>query len=199
MIVWGIDYGSKMAGTTAIASWNTAHSALSVHTSVKKQDADAFIKQQVQQQAPQLIALDAPLSLPKVYKQELAHAPQTQADFFFREGDRQLNAMSPMFLGGLTARAMKLKHELHPMAFIETYPAQQAKRLALSPLEYKKSTKFIPKITEVIFSGMPEWNLSQTLNSWHEVDAILALIAAQRYLNKIHEAYGEPKEGCIVI
>lgn len=87
----GIDYGSKLAGTTAICYQEG--DALTIIQSEKKQDADRFINDTVESLKPEQIFIDAPLSLPAAYF-------GNGDDYFYRDCDRQLKAMSPMFLGG---------------------------------------------------------------------------------------------------
>lgn len=61
----GIDYGSKMAGTTAIAYLDNGE--IKVILSQKNKDADAFIIATTEQLKPNSIFIDAPLSLPLAY------------------------------------------------------------------------------------------------------------------------------------
>ena len=89
---FGIDYGSKLAGTTVITY--DIDRVLYQLQSDKKSDADKFVLNHVTDLKPDAIYLDAPLSLPKAYFGE-------GDDFFYRKGDKELRAMSPMFLGGL--------------------------------------------------------------------------------------------------
>ena len=138
--------------------------------------------------------IDAPLSLPGVYKGLVGYE-----DYFFRKADKALKAMSPMFLGGLTARAMRLQAYLRDFNFYETYPSAQANRLALKSLDYKKSLKQIPSVINSIAQQYPELNLEIELNNWHEVDAILALIGAYRFEKKTYITYGTLEEGLIYI
>src|SRR5215212_2962102 len=109
----GVDYGSKLAGTTAIAvlEGNT----ITVHQSLKKQDADLFLTGLLKKYRPSVVGFDAPLSLPGVYR-----GMKDKNDYFYRTADRELTCMSPMFLGGLTARAIKLttQPELQGIVFI---------------------------------------------------------------------------------
>ena len=101
-MIWaGIDYGSKLAGTTCIA-W-MKEGQLKIIQSAKNQDADEWIITQLDNESIDQIFMDAPLSLPPAF-----HDPLSD-EFFYRAADRELKAMSPMFLGGLTARAMRLK------------------------------------------------------------------------------------------
>jgi predicted nuclease with RNAse H fold len=128
MILCGIDYGSKLAGTTAVAWLDTVTQAIAITCSLKGKDADVFLYDCLVKLNPACVFIDAPLSLPGVYSLGGAYT-----DHFFRQADKQLQAMSPMFLGGLTARAIKLKKELNAISVpvFETYPAAQAIRLGL--------------------------------------------------------------------
>ena len=107
----GIDYGSKLAGTTVLAY--TEGEEIKILQSQKKQDADQFILNFLKISSPELVGIDAPLSLPGAFR-------ALNNEFFYREADKELNAMSPMFLGGLTARAMKLSASI-PIRMVEVY------------------------------------------------------------------------------
>ncbi|MBK9525389.1 MAG: hypothetical protein IPO39_11705 [Bacteroidetes bacterium] len=100
-VLAGIDFGSKMAGTTVIAV--AGKTTIRLFSSRKNEDADSFLSVLVKEKGIEELFIDAPLSLPGVYRGILSGN-----DYFFRESDRVLKAMSPMFLGALTARAMKL-------------------------------------------------------------------------------------------
>ena len=95
----GIDYGAKLAGTTAICFEQSGQ--LKIWQSEKKKDADKFVQESIKQLQPTTVFIDAPLSLPLAYFGE-------GENYFYRECDKILKGMSPMFLGGLTARAMRL-------------------------------------------------------------------------------------------
>lgn len=137
----GIDFGAKLAGTTAVAM--VRDGALRLWQSEKGKDADSWLLYLIAELQPKVIFLDAPLSLPKVYARE---AFTTASDFFYRQADREVQAMSPMFIGGLTARAIKLRTQLaaQGIAVLETYPSQ-ANRLLFPHLQgYKKSLAALP-------------------------------------------------------
>lgn len=199
----GVDYGAKLAGTTVIAELHKgqALATISLRQSNKNEDADdmlqGYISSALLRQAPLLIFFDAPLSLPGVYTQ-----PQNYTDYFYRAGDKLLHAMSPMFLGGLTARAMRLKalFNQEQVRFFETYPAAQAKRLALKALDYKGDKAAIPAVWAAIQSA-PEWQgidtVAVTPQNWHQVDALLALLGALRYVHQTHTCVGDEAEGAI--
>ena len=62
--LFGIDYGSKLAGTTVIGLLE--NQIVQLFASQKKKDADQFILQQIKERQPNTIFIDAPLSLPNV-------------------------------------------------------------------------------------------------------------------------------------
>ncbi len=177
-----------MAGTTAIAGLD-GHS-VSISVSAKNKDADKFITDFLTStDYSGRLYLDAPLSLPGVYS-----GLKGCSDYFYRKADKEVGAMSPMFLGGLTARAMKLKAELSVCGIeaVEAYPKLMAKRLALPSVQYKKEKKYIPEMAGIVAN---HFHLKlPSLSSWHEVDAILALCIG---LLPDVKAYGDPTEGLI--
>jgi predicted nuclease with RNAse H fold len=197
MRLCGVDYGSKLAGTTVVCTLEGPTGPVHFRRSAPKEDADTFLLNYLLQQPPALIFLDAPLSLPGVYR----GLPDC-SDYFYRQADRQLGAMSPMFLGGLTARAMQLDSTLrrYGLAVCETYPAAQARRLNLQPEGYKKEPSAIVPVLGQIQRSYPSL-FSQITGaaSWHHVDALLALLAAVRFTGGEHVTYGNAAEGVIII
>ncbi len=193
----GIDYGSKLAGTTVICALDDPTGQVHFRMSAPREDADAFLLNFVLQYRPAFIFLDAPLSLPGVYR----GLPGCR-DYFYREADRQLGAMSPMFLGGLTARAMQLKDALERNGLVvhETYPAAQARRLNLHPEGYKQeSAAIVPVLKQIQQKHSPLFSQMAGVPSWHHVDALLALLVAVRFASGEHLVYGNAAEGEIVI
>lgn len=188
----GIDYGNKLAGTTAIC-WNDG--GLRFLQSEKRKDADRFILKFVEKHRPRQIFIDAPLSLPLAYRDDSAE------DFFYRQCDREVNAMSPLFIGGLTARAIKLKRKLESsgIRLFESYPGGLARELA----------KEIPGLIEVYKTDLETFGclitnyfdvLIETLPSnWHQADAMLAWIVGMRFESNQHHEIGDPREGVIFI
>ncbi len=199
MRLCGVDYGSKLAGTTVVCTLDDSTGGVHFARSAPKTDADAFLRDCLRQSQPAMIFLDAPLSLPGVYR-----GLPGCTDYFYREADRQLAAMSPMFLGGLTARAMQLKATLERdgLTVHETYPAAQARRLNLHPEGYKKEPAAIGTVLGQIGRLHPTL-FSQTqltgAASWHHVDALLALLAAVRFIRGEHQVYGNAVEGEILV
>ncbi|HEX8531742.1 MAG TPA: DUF429 domain-containing protein [Cytophagales bacterium] len=197
MRLCGVDYGSKLAGTTVVCTLDQTTNRVHFQRSAPKADADAFLRNYLLQCQPAFIFLDAPLSLPGVYR----GLPGCQ-DYFYREADRQLGAMSPMFLGGLTARAMQLTDALQRNGLVvhETYPAAQARRLNLQPAGYKREPAALVPVLGHIQQNVSSLSFTAAdLPSWHHVDALLALLAAVRFTRGEHEVYGNEMEGQIIL
>lgn len=181
----GIDYGSKLAGTTCICF--REGDRLKILQSKKGEDADEFILAWAQRHRPTHLFLDAPLSLPSVYSGE-------GNDYFYREADRQLGAMSPLFLGGLTARAMRLCRMLAGanIQTVEVYPAALVKQLAAQK-HYKKS---IPSFKKELKQHMRAVVLPAIAN-WHQTDSTLAWLSGERFLQNKVLRYGSDSEGIV--
>lgn len=191
----GLDYGAKLAGTTAVAMLQKKE--LQVWQSIKGQDADAWLLKLIPELRPDTVFIDAPLSLPAVYG-KLPASPI--ADYFYRTCDRQLQAMSPMFLGGLTARAIRLTAQLTTQGIrvIETYPAGLARLLFPTVVGYKKDTRPSPRIIDVLQEPVG-FRIATDISTWHQVDAVLAWISGQRYKQGVATTYGEAPEGQIIV
>lgn len=190
----GIDYGSKRAGTTVIAF--RREGGIGLARSAAREDADRFIVEWCRQHRPARIFIDAPLSLPGVYR----GLPGCE-DYFYRRADRALSAMSPMFLGGLTARAMKLRATLEEtgVLFQEVYPAALAGALGLGHHGYKKEKRKVAAVFDALASHLPVAPDPAGSATWHDVDALLAWYSGWRYRQQQHRRYGDPEEGCIVV
>ncbi len=188
----GIDYGNKYAGTTVIC-YNSRHEIKFVQSS-KNADADSFLLNELAYLNPDLIMIDAPLSLPGVY-----WLGSEYKDHFFRSCDRELRAMSPMFLGGLTARAISLIKKMNGTEVIETYPRKLVDILHLPEAEYKHSKQDLGSFTGQLqaISGV-KLNIAQ-ITSWHHVDAFLAFLSGLRYLGNKDHKYGIPDEGVVIV
>jgi predicted nuclease with RNAse H fold len=188
----GIDYGNKYAGTTVIC-YNSKHEIKFVQSS-KNSDADSFLLNELAYLHPDLIMIDAPLSLPGVY-----WLGNPYKDHFFRYCDRELKAMSPMFLGGITARAISLTKKMNGTEIIETYPRKLIEILRLPYSQYKHSMKDLESFTEQLLASSGFKMKRTRITSWHHVDALLAFMSGLRYLNKSDQKYGIEEEGIIVV
>ena len=198
-IIYGIDYGSRRAGTTVIARWtpDAPERKVDFGISEKKADADLFVQTHFLRDRPQHIFLDAPLSLPGVY----VGLPDCH-DHFYRRCDRELKAMSPMFLGGLTARAMRLavflrKHDCHVH---EVYPGALAREWKLKDLNYKEQKGYLPDVITALQERLPELPFTaKDIRTWHHVDALLALVSGIRFLREEAVIVGDAAEGVILV
>ncbi|MCB0661376.1 MAG: hypothetical protein KDC24_01445 [Saprospiraceae bacterium] len=188
----GIDYGAKMAGTTVMV-WNDGEILHWAGTS-KNQDADKWLEKELISLHPEWVFIDAPLSLPGVYT-------GNGEDYFYREGDKLLQAMSPMFLGGLTARAMRLKNQLDGlgMQVFETYPVKVVTKLGdLKSMYLKKNKTALPEFLLHLEKQLPlPWTTPP--ESWHGADAFLAWMGGYRHTIGIAENFGNEQEGLIWI
>ena len=193
-IIMGIDYGSKLSGNTVIALlWDRR---ISFHKAAKKKDADYMIKEISEKFGPDYLFIDAPLSLPGIYTNSSDYN-----DYFYRIADKEIGAMSPMFLGGLTARAMRLAHDLNKKGIkvIESYPAAVARTLKFNDMGYKKEKQNIAKVIPLLkeYLGVPF--KESDVSAWHHIDALLTLVIAKRYFESTHRVFGEKNEGLIYV
>ena len=188
----GIDYGNKYAGTTVIC-YNSRQKIRFVQSS-KNADADVFLMNELGYLHPDLVMIDAPLSLPGVY-----WLGGDYKDHFFRDCDRDVKAMSPMFLGGLTARAMSLSKRMNGTGLIETYPRKLVDILNLPAHEYKQGNEYLESFTLELKRKSDLGINTAQITSWHHVDALLAFLSGVRYLEKNDRRFGNPEEGIIIV
>lgn len=194
----GIDYGSKLAGTTAVAMLQ--QDSLQVWQSVRGQDADLWLLRLLQELNPIAAFIDAPLSLPHVYSTPVP--ADAAADYFYRASDREVKAMSPMFIGGLTARAMRLRATLQQdtgIALVETYPSQLVRLCWPEEKAYKKGAKPTAQHMEWLMEQVEVPMAQPQLENWHQFDAVLAWHSGQRFYTGKTKVYGTAAEGQIVI
>lgn len=195
-MIIGIDFGAKTAGTTVIARLYD-YNKVDFYASEKGQDADQFIYDFVDQHEDIWLAyIDAPLSLPKIYRNGLG-----EGDYFYRLADRATGAMSPMFLGGLTARAMRLNGSFKSkgIKLVETYPSKLAEVLGLKEKGYKTQKELIAELCELVkASSMFQFDNSEVKN-WHYFDALLSLYSAKRFEVQAAMVFGDEEEGTITV
>ncbi|MCF8237279.1 MAG: DUF429 domain-containing protein [Saprospiraceae bacterium] len=181
----GIDYGARKAGTTALAV--KRGSRIDLLACLKGADADQWILDHLLTIQPRVIAIDAPLSLP-------SGVMGKGSQFHMRLADQLCGAMSPMFLGGLTARAMSLRYHYpdDQVTWLETYPSWTAKRRLHCTRETHTP---ILQAMEQLWpgSGIP------SPGDQHQMDALLALMAAHHWATMMSWHFGDPREGVIVI
>jgi len=111
--------------------------------------------------------------------------------------------MSPMFLGGLAARAMELKDKLENLGIEvkETYPRLMANRFDLKKLGYKTNRNALKECALQVKSCLKEplRFTSSDVRTWHHLDALLALMSAMSYKCGDFTTYGDPEEGMIYV
>lgn len=187
----GIDFGGKMSGTSVIAV--PGQTTIRLFNCEKNEDADKFLLDIIQQKKIRCVFLDAPLTLPGIYR----GLPTTE-DYFFRESDQKLKSVSPMLMGGLTARAMKFSSVLRKSGIecYEVYPPAFISRMKLNAMGYKKETEQIPEISEKI-SGIIGLPLMHELNTWNEVDALIGLAIGKLFQQNKAELCGTMDEGIV--
>jgi predicted nuclease with RNAse H fold len=195
-VIFGVDFGSKLSGTTVVALFERGKIFfLPVDEDV---DADDFILKAAAHFKPEIIFLDAPLSLPGKY----CGLPGFD-NYHFRRADLELRAMSPMFLGGLTARAMALKDTLRKsdIRVYETYPKVMAERFGLRDLGYKNGRSALIQCRSRMMDVIsPTWMIDcQDITTWHHLDALLALLSALNLETANAHIYGDEREGLIYI
>ena len=61
-----------------------------------------------------------------------------------------------------------------------------------------KEKKYLPVLSETLCRQYT-LELSQTPENWHQFDALLAYISGLRFQSGIHQTFGDPEEGQIVI
>ena len=186
MIV-GIDFGAKLSGNTVICFLLKQN--LHFIQFKKGENADSRIQQWIVENRPVEIGLDAPISLPSAYFGK-GH------DYMYRHADRLLNGMSPMFLGGLIARAMALKEFVEELGshVIEVYPAAFVnKRYEDLAVLYKEDLGTCTRILKDKF----EYKLAEEPVNWHQFDAWVCWIITDMFRQGRHESAGFPEEGLI--
>lgn len=199
--ICAIDYGAKRAGTTAI-SFLTNNLKLFTFLSEKGKDADKFILEKIFEFSPSIVGIDAPLSIPCAYNHLIEKQKDTTSpDFHLRKCDRELKAMSPMFLGGLTARAISLAYKIKEtkIEVIECYPKATLQHLNQYKEKYKKRS-FNSEETNLILKEILYLNgYNINIRTWHEFDSLLALVSVIRYSLGEAISYGDKVEGLIYV
>ena len=194
--VLGIDYGSKVAGTT-VAVW-AASNVIHIAQSTKKQDADQWLLPHVQQLRSEFIYIDAPLSLPG----RLVGLSGFE-DYFYRVGDKAVKAMSPMFIGGLTARAIQFRDNCIGFPFVkgvyEVYPGGSVRYLDLFEGRYKQDIKSCALMMSEFLADLDLQLIPDKIENWHQLDACLSFWIGVRHVRGKAQTIGDIQEGAILI
>ncbi len=183
----GIDFGAKNRRTTAYC-WQE-NALLHVELCPAKIDVDAWLYQEMIKAGVQAVFIDAPLSLPKIY----FDPEDTQSTHHYRRADIELKAMSPLFLGGLTARAIALASKLKKsqIACYETYP-KAVRNQRFSGKERQEALVDLQKSASVQIENISSLSV-------HAQDSVFAWFAGYMYMQKQSLIFGRQEEGQIFL
>jgi predicted nuclease with RNAse H fold len=180
-VIVGIDLAGKLENPTGWALW------INGNVETKLVYSDIEILECTTKSNPSLIAIDAPLKLPK--------------EGFLRKADREMirkgyRVFPPMLpnMDKLTMRAIKLNTLITEKGYktIEVHPASTRKALGIPAKNWKK-------IHEILISMGLEGNLKLRMLTPHEIDAITSALTAYLHLRGRTEAIGDEEEGYVII
>lgn len=196
-LMFGIAYGSKLSGNTVISIMkNNKIYFLDVDENV---DCDEFILNAARHFKPEIVYINAPLSVPAVYK-----CVNGFKDHQFRKADKELCSISPMIIGGVTARAIELKEKLEAeleTKVYETCSKSQAKNYCLDQHGYKKNGLHLVSCRNHIGAQLSKKVMFDCtdVKTWNHLDAFLSLITAMRFVMGMANSHGDPDEGLIYV
>jgi hypothetical protein len=181
IITLGIDLAGKQQNPTG---WATLKNKIvktgEVHTNKE-------IIELVQKTNPTLIAIDAPLMLPK--EGILRKVDKEMIRQGYHVFPPRLPAMEK-----LTIRAEKLAKKIQKLGFqvIEVHPTSTRKALNLPPKQWRKIQTLL---TQIGLSGTHEHRVLTP----HEIDAVTAALTAYLHLRGKTVKIGDENEGYIII
>lgn len=177
----GIDLAGKPKNPTGLATLNQRE----VKTSLLYTNNQ--ILENIVQNKPALIAIDAPFSLPK--SGILRRADKKMIENGYRVFPPTLPAMKK-----LTLRALKLNKliEENGCKAIEVHPTSSRKALNMPLKEWGKIQTALMRI------GL-EGDLEKRSLMSHEIDAVVAALTAYLYMKRKTRAFGDRKEGYIIV
>ncbi len=191
MIVVGIDLAGSEKRKTGFCSLNEKLIA-----KVKVLYKDQEIIKETIKVNPDLVSIDAPLSLPKGRKNL-----EDKGGPHFRECDKELIKMRikffPITLGPmrkLTIRGIRLKgiFENRGIKVIETFPGAAQDILGM-PRKQKNLEKLRNDLKNYGIKNINEKLMGD------ELDAITCALVGKMYLENKYLAIGDPKEGLIIL
>ena len=180
-VIIGIDLAGKPENPTGWATWENK----TVKTTLLYMDNQ--ILEAITQNKPEIIAVDAPFSLPK--SGILRKADREMVKHGYRVFPPRLPAMKI-----LTMRAIKLNRLIAEKGFktIEVHPTSTCKALSIPPKDWGKAQTALTQI------GL-EGDLKVRTLTPHEIDAVIAVLTAYLYMRNQTEALGDEEEGYIII
>ncbi|MEM3616748.1 MAG: DUF429 domain-containing protein [Candidatus Bathyarchaeia archaeon] len=180
-IIIGIDLAGKEENPTGLAIWQNK----SVETYLIYTDKD--ILEIVTRTNPKIVAIDAPLKLPK--------------SGIFRKADKELIKKGyRVFPPGLpamktlTLRAIKLNRLIMEMGIqtIEVHPTSTRKALGMPTKDWETIQSILKRI------GLAG-SLYQRKLAPHEIDAVTAALAGYLCMEGLTESIGDCEEGYIMV
>jgi predicted nuclease with RNAse H fold len=160
--------------------------------------SDEEIIEETLKEKPDVISIDAPLSLPLGRKSLERRGPP-----HLRECDRELSRMKikffPITLGPmrkLTKRGIELKRYFESEGFevIESFPGAVQDILGMPRKQYGRE-KLRRALIKYGFKG----DVEKEKITDHELDAICSALVGKMYLEDDYLAIGDPKEGLIIL
>ncbi len=190
-MILGIDLAGSEKRPTGICVLNEKMEIIEVKTLFKDEEIIEIAKKI----KPKIIAIDAPLSLPKGRK-----GLKKRSNIHFRKCDKELRKFGikffPITLGPmrkLTERGIKLKKKLEGVGFkvIEVYPGGAQDLLGI-PRKQKGLEKLASGLKKLGIKGLKYKNE-------HELDAITAAYVGLLFLKGDYIALGDKDEGQIIM
>ncbi|MCW1293355.1 MAG: DUF429 domain-containing protein [Candidatus Parvarchaeota archaeon] len=138
-----------------------------------------------------IIAIDAPLFLPKNYKKITKGMPQRKCDIELKKLKIKYFPLAMKYMKILTYRGIEIKNKLEKLGIkvIETYPGAV---YDISGLDRKDSKEIIKKLSNYL-------NIENRKFSKDEVDAITCAYVAMSFYNGKYIALGNSSEGLMII
>jgi len=180
-VIIGIDLAGKPENPTGWALWKNK----AVKTSLIYTDNE--ILEGIARSKPAIIAIDAPLCLPK--RGNLRRADKEMIRKGYRVFPPSLPAMRK-----LTLRGMKINKSIAEKGYktIEVHPTSTRKALNMPSKDWGKIQKILKSI------GLEAEVKVRTMTP-HEIDAITSALTAYLHTQNQTEAIGDEEEGYIII
>ncbi|MDI6805493.1 MAG: DUF429 domain-containing protein [Candidatus Bathyarchaeia archaeon] len=181
LIIIGIDLAGSSKNPTGWALWKNGGVKTKLVYTNKEILKETLINK------PSIIAIDAPLNLPK--KGILRKADRKMIEIGYRVFPPVLPAMKK-----LTLRAIKINKLIAEKGYktVEVHPTSTRKALNMPPKDWGKIQAILKSI------GLKGDVQTRALTS-HEIDAITAALTAYLHVNNQTETLGDEKEGYIII
>jgi predicted nuclease with RNAse H fold len=180
-IITGIDLAGKQKNPTGWALWeNKKMETALIYTNKEILEKITYTK-------PTIVAIDAPLKLPK--KGLLRKADKELIKRGYRVFPPSLPAMK-----GLTLRAIKLNKVITEKGIktIEVHPTSTRRALNMPLKDWREIQKTLKSI------GL-EGALKMRILKPHEIDAATAALTAYLHIKGLTEALGDEEEGYIIV